>query len=473
MSLLSGFDLIYAITQETINKQLQLLAAESVLPDKWTYMRPNTDGKIGIDAELGIPFVDMNTGDASSRKVLITFPFVGGKIHYAILDPVTLQGTSTTADVTGWKLTLTINLSLAEIAAKLISEHKKIPALVKQQLTAFPEHFYDIQHLFLNFEDADLVDSYHLIAPNNSDMNDPNVIVQFKAIVQSLLETLQGTDNPFIFGYAINDKEQPKSNADFIPTGTTYSVYPEPSHVKRSTINFLSVTQKRDVPGAGNGIFNHNWVNLDDVQGTFVIAQDLIMSKLLPALANVMKANSSEFQASGARFSLTKENDIGGHITCTVTPNGGTNTISTDFYADFRQNVHDKVGSKIGYVDGYMKWTTTISFSFNKDNNLAIAVSNSPLEKSHKNHPNTLGKFEQFLASVADAIVKIFSFGLAPDVFNQLSQNDWKFNINADLSRIAGDIKTRLILPAVNKLFFKDAIISPEGHLMMTTTIKD
>ncbi|BAU67469.1 hypothetical protein STA3757_48910 (plasmid) [Stanieria sp. NIES-3757] len=471
MSLLAGFDLVYAVTQQTINKQLQLLAVESVLPSKWQYQHP--ENKFGIDADLGIPVVDMNTGDASSRKVLVHFPLNGGKINYLTIDVEKFTIVPKSANVVGWQLTLTINLSLAEIAAKLISEHKKIPSAVKQQLTAFTEDLYEISHLFLNFEDADLVESYQLTAPNNTDMNDPNVINQVKNIVQSLLNTLKGSDNPFIFGYTVNNKKPPASNADFIPTGTTYSVYPEPAHLPRSTINFLSVTNGRKVPGVGYGIFTHNWVTTDDVQGAFVVAQNILMSKILPPLAEIMDAKASDFKPSGTRLTLTKPNDRGGHITCTVTPMGGTNQILADFYSDFDQDVHDKAGSKVGNVTGYMKWTTTISFGFDKQNNLSVSVVNSPVEQSHTNHLNALGQFEKVLAIFGDAIIKIFSFGFAPNVFEDLIQDDWKFNINADLSVITADMKTRLVLPAGSEFFFKDAIMSSQGHLTMTTTIRN
>ncbi len=478
MNRLNGFDLVYAVTQHTINQQLQLLSAESILPSKWTYQVPNAHPtpvhpfKYAIDADLDVPFVDMNTGDASSRKVLVCFPISGGTFSYRTVnddDEVVYK----TADISGCKLNFTVNLSLAEIAAKDLSEHKKVPDAVKAQLQAFTEDMYDINHLFLNFQDVDLVETYQLQGTNNPDFQDPEVIKQFKAVVDSLMQKLRDSDNPFILGYTVNDKKPPVSNADFVPTGTTYSVYPEVNDRDRSTINYLSVTQGKAVPGAGYGIFTQNWVSSNNVQGAFVISQELIMGKLLPALAKIMKADASEFKASGATLSLTKSNDVGGHITCTIAPNVGKNSISAAFYSDFNQTVRDRAGSNVGYVDGYMKWTTTISFGFDGNNNLSVSVTNSPVEKHSDNHLNDLGKFEKILAVFGDVVIKIFSFGQAPDVFENLIKGDWNININADLSVIGANIKSRLVLPAGSKFFFKDAIVSPDSHLIMTTTIKN
>lgn len=116
MNRLNGFDLVYAVTQHTVNKQIQLLSIESILPTKWTYQNPKK--KFGIDADLDTPVVDMNTGDASSSKVLVSFPLTSGKITYLMIG-FDADGNPTvvpkSADVTGWQLTLTVNLSLAKL----------------------------------------------------------------------------------------------------------------------------------------------------------------------------------------------------------------------------------------------------------------------------------------------------------------------------------------------------------------------
>src|SRR4051812_16644049 len=107
MNLLNGFDLVYAVTQDTINKQLQLLWVESALPTAWVYSPKNK--KYSINAPLGPATVDMNTGDSSSRKVHVTFPLTGGKMNYLYIGE-DADGTpvidTRSVDATGWSLSV-------------------------------------------------------------------------------------------------------------------------------------------------------------------------------------------------------------------------------------------------------------------------------------------------------------------------------------------------------------------------------
>ncbi len=474
---LNGFDLIYALTQRTLNNQIALLSALSLLPGRWSYAGPH--GLTGIDAELDTPVVDMATGDASARKVDLTFPVASGSMTYGAIGfdssnvPTVVPKR---VDVTGWYLKLSVNLSLADIAQQALQEHRKVPNAVKRQLQHFTSDMYDIRHLFLNFEDADLVDNFEFSPPDDAqsqEMTDPTVLNQVRSNVQAMINGLKGSDNPFIFGYAVTNRTTNEPNADFLPTGTTYSVYPEPKIIDRSALNFLSVTGGAKVPGGNHGLFTHNWITADNVQGAFVIAQELLMAKILPPIAAQLGATLGEFQQTGSSLHVAKGNDQGGTISVTVSPVVHQPRITAAFVSTFRQDVHDRAGSKIGYTDGQMSWTTTLTFTFDKTNNLAIEVSNSPVKQEHHNHKNALGKFESVLSVFGDVVLKIFSFGLAPNVFENLSSGDWHNKINADFSNITGNIKTRLVLPAGSQFFFKDATMSQEGHLIMTTTIKN
>lgn len=139
----------------------------------------------------------------------------------------------------------------------------------------------------------------------------------------------------------------------------------------------------------------------------------------------------------------------------------------------FRQDVHDRAGSGIGYVTGWLKWTTAITLGFDKDDNLSVSIANSPTQHDSEDHPNALGKFEQVLAVFADAVLRIVSFRQAPNVFEDLVNGDWNVRVSANLSVISADMRSRLVLPAGSEFFFKDARLSQEGHLVMTTTIKN
>lgn len=483
---LAGFDMVFAVTQEAINDQLQLLSALSLIPDTWQMVNPvNASLPPKIDANLDSPNVSLTVGDASSREVKVNFPITSGTftyyvIDYTQMDPNTGQPKLVTkeAKMDGWTVTFIVNMSLAEIAQADIQAHKAIPKEVKEQLTSFDPNDIDIQHLFLNFEDANLIENYELDSGGHPDMNAPEVIGQFKNVLKGLLGRLQGSDNPFILGYVADQKTDTTTTVStFTPTGTTFSVFPDAVAVPRSALNYLLITDGKDVPGSGYGLFTRNWVTADDVQGDFVISEALMMGQFLSQLASTLGTDASSFSSTNgnASFTLTKGNDQGGQTTCTVTPQVNSGNILLDFLFTFKKDMHDSSAfhSYIGYVDGTVHWTSTISYYFDADDNLLINTTTSDQVVTHQNHPNALGEFESFLAAVADFLTSVVTFGQVNDLYTNMIEADWTVSVKADLATAVNGITEKIIMPAGNKLFFKNPRFTTGGHLELDTTFKN
>jgi len=484
MNTLEGFDLVFAVTQQTINHQLATLSVLEVLPSSWqANLNPKDVTKPPkVDATLGIPSVDLvGVGDSSGRVVLVHFPIVSGTFDALSFDFDHLDdnglptAVAKTISMDGWDVSFKANLDLAGLEQRLVAQHKTIPPEVKRQLTAFDESMFDISHLFLNFEDANLVDSFDVTGANTADLNSPEVVKQFKAVLDVLLKKLQGSDNPFILGYTVTNKPTastaPKS--PFEPTGTNYSTYPEPDHASRSTLNYLLMTQGQPVPSTGYGIFKHNWVNADDVQGSFVISQPLVMNQVLPAIAAVMSANASQFSQSGSSFSLTVGNSYGSNTTCTVSSIAGTNQLVITLTVNVQQDIHDSsiFHSYIGYADGYMTFSSTLSLNLDATGNLTIQVANGAPDSSHLAiHKNSLGDFEAGLAQAADAIRTAFG---GTGIYQDMIQHDWSLSMGQPLVSAISNIRERIIMPAGSVFFFKNVVFSSEGHLLLTTTYKN
>lgn len=483
---LEGFDMVFAVTQEAINDQLQLLSALSLIPDTWQMVNPvNASLPPKIDANLDTPNVSLTVGDASSREVKVNFPITSGTFTYYVIDYTQIDPNtggpklvSKDAKMDGWTVTFVVNMSLAEIAQADIQAHKAIPPEVKKQLTSFDPDDIDIQHLFLNFEDANLIESYELDSGGNPDMNAPEVIGQFKNVLKGLLGRLQGSENPFILGYVADQKTDTTTTVStFTPTGTTFSVFPDPVAVPRSALNYLLVTDGKAVPGSGYGLFTRNWVTADDVQGDFVISEALMMGQFLPQLASSLKADVGSFSSTdgNAGFTLSENNDQGGTTICTVTPQVNSANILLDFQFGFRKEIYDSsvFHSDIGYVDGTVHWTSTITYVFDSDDNLQITSTTSDQVVTHENHPNSLGKFEAFLADVADFLTSVVTFGQVNNLYENMVKADWTVSVEADLSTAVSSVSEKIIMPAGNKLFFKNPRFTTGGHLELDTTFKN
>jgi len=483
MNTLAGFDLVFAVTQQTINHQLAMLSAFEVIPSTWQVNSDDPTDPPALEATLGLPFIDLvNAGDASGRMILVHFPILSGTFRYFEIDTKHKKGRTPIviakeAVMDGWDLSFKVNLDLANLEQRLIAQNVAIPPEVKQQLTAFDESMFDISHLFLNFEDANLVDSFNVKELNTNVLSTPEAIGQFKDYVSVLLKQLQGSDNPFILGYTVTNKPSTDSTAikpTFEPTGTNYSAYPEPAYPSRSTLNYLLMTQDRLVPvGPGYGIFNHNWVNTDDIQGTFVISQTLVMNQILPTIASTLGADASQFSQNSNSFSLTVGNSYGSSTTCTVVPIPGTNQVSISFVIYVRQDIHDGsiFHSYVGYVDGYIAFSSTLTLNLDAAGSLNVSVANGAPDSSHlSTHRNGLGDFEAGLAQAADTIRQAFG---SDAIYQNMIRQDWSIAVGGSLLNAITNLKQRIVLPAGNVFFFKNAVFSSEGHLMLTTTYKN
>ncbi|RAZ88532.1 hypothetical protein DPM33_23715 [Mesorhizobium hawassense] len=476
---LSGYDLVYAVSQKTINNQLELLSALSVMPTTWKAADP--DGFWSIDLSVGTPTVDAVTGNVGARALNVIFPFTGGTMTYSSLGrdangkPAVI---SKTIQMKGWGLKVTVNMSLAEIAQTDIAAHKLIPDAVKRQLKAFTVDMYDIRHLFLNFEDADLItDSYEFIPAagvKNADLVSPNVITQLRAVVQSVIETLRGSNNPFIFGYAVTNKKVPPKDAMFVPTGSSYSIYAEGSDPGRSSLNFLSQTQGRAVPSdAKSGLFDSNWISSDQVQGTYVIAERLVMELLVPPVAKLFGFQPQDFQQSNNTVTAHKSGKSDKSTTITFTPVANKPQYSCQIRVAFKVDAKDMAGSYIGYADVEMFWNADFLFGLDGGNNLTLNLVNSKTSNNIHKHPNSLGEFEQVISMIADTAMSAISDNKVNGIFHNMESQAWPKGIAAPLEASGLNLKSRIILAAGSEFFFKDIATTPQGHLKMTTTIKN
>jgi hypothetical protein len=297
------------------------------------------------------------------------------------------------------------------------------------------------------------------------------VITQLRAVVQSVIETLRGSNNPFILGYTATNKKVPPANAMFIPTGSSYSIYAEGSDPGRSSLNFLSETKGRPVPSdAKSGLFDANWLNSDQVQGAYVIAQRLVMELLVPPVAKLFGFQPQDFKQSGNDVAASKSDKS---TTITFTPIAGKPKYSCQIRVGFRVDAHDDAGSSVGYADVEMFWGADFVFGFDSANNLTLNVENSNTWHKIYKHPNSLGEFEDVLAAIADSALSAITDNAAHGIFEHMANQAWPKVISAPLESSGMNLKSRIVLAAGSEFFFKDIAATEQGHLKLTTTIRN
>jgi hypothetical protein len=471
---LDGFDMVYAVTEQTINNQFKLLWALAVLPSSW---KASPKRGYSIDAQLGTPSVNFDTGDSSARKVNLVLPLTKGTCDYNTVDfdddgnPV---ATPHHVDISGSKLQLTCNLSKAPITKDQYTGAPHIPSEVKEQLDKVNDSLFSIEHLFMDLEDAHLLNNFDFITNGRVDMTDPAVVSQVRSLIQAYIEGLKKPGaSPYILGYCVTDNKAEGSDATWKPTDVTFSTYSDKAYPLRSSLNYLLETQNKPLPGGNAGIFTSNWVKQDNVQGTFVFSQGLVLKKVLDAIAKALpKVSEDSFSANAdnSHFTATFGNDVGGKTTVTVSPKAGTNTIEVNFYATFDKRAKDRGGSDIGNVDGWSNQVSTLTFAVDsKTNDINVSVTNSQPTSDWKIHPNALGWFEDVLVGLAGG----FGGLEAMKYFLGLLLEDWNIKVETAIDLKLDPAQQRIILPAGSKLFFKDLSFLSDVTMLLTTTIKD
>jgi hypothetical protein len=287
--------MVYAVTQNTVNSQLQWLQLSGVIPSTVAIGDLATDGitvgGTGADtATIGAPLLDFDTG--SPRTARMAIPFIGGNIqYYKGFGP---SATIARQPLAGWTLAFNVNLNLGQIAHEHLVAGAAIPPEILKILTQFDASMFGISSIFLDFQNSDMAnyDALHSVMHS-----DDNFLKQtFADHMGAWLKGHQGTSNPFILGYPVTRLAPTKDvKAVFEPTGANLSVhafqYPpgstDQSKNGLNTLNFLLVTGNRKITDdprlftGDAGSFHRNLVTDNAIDGKAIIARNLFRSDYL------------------------------------------------------------------------------------------------------------------------------------------------------------------------------------------------
>jgi hypothetical protein len=299
---LTGFDMVWAITQKTINAQFQSLVAmlpvtESIGsladPEQITLGLGDMDGKkFTQPLTLGPPTVDFNTG----RPKLVNFrlPILSGKAAYLAPSVEKMTFEIATADLSGAVLGFEVDVNIARRGTDALGKGLKIPPEILAQLESFSARDFDIASLFLDFENSKL-NTFREELSSFPDSFGPDLKARISAQMGKFLAGQAASDNPFILGHTAMRKTAPPAEEILAPTGTNYSTTPwmvagrQPSKAEKdlSTLNFLlvggghSLVDDTKLSGPGAGMFDVNRVLSDEYDGVGVIDLAFFTEKYL------------------------------------------------------------------------------------------------------------------------------------------------------------------------------------------------
>ena len=308
---LETYSLIYAVTQNAVNRQIAWAHANLTDAQAWiefgdAWKEDAQDG--GLRARLAPPKLDFSFGETTQVRLTLGFDprfrpsadqISSGPTDNKIDQPGPVQANIASIwsgsgrkpillnfDCTDWLLSFDIDLNLAEVDPG----SQDTPASLRSQLTAFDSQLMSVNRLFLDFTQGNrlvlVAEASFLPLPAWLDRTGNNEILSKVAISTSLgAKQLQGNEKSlFDLGYVITNKPQ-ENRALFAPTGAVFSTKPytdsagnfTTDQIARglSTLNYLLNTDdqpvRRDVETTGKFLYKNLVTQGDETIGKLII----------------------------------------------------------------------------------------------------------------------------------------------------------------------------------------------------------
>ncbi|GJM34733.1 MAG: hypothetical protein DHS20C18_37340 [Saprospiraceae bacterium] len=408
---LKGYDLVYTFTEGKLNQQLQQLFNRGIIPKTFHFKKDSEQTELNVT--WGPPKIYLLASDGSHRNIALKLPMQQGTLSYLAYQPSEpWSNKQVQVSVSGWELYFTVNLSLADVNL----DNKGLLPEVKQQLQKFSPANFSFQHLFLDFEDVNLMtNTWGIIIPSKGkktpDPTNKKFKSEFQSIIRGLRDQLHGTKNPYILNqatvtgkpftlsYSVKARQK---QATFMPTGGTFSTTLSNFSEEDSTLNYLLMTQGKAISArSDSGLFPSTWLKNTNSKGAFVIGGNLILSQLEEAVANQTPGISKGKFFSFGAFSGVSVKYRGADLSVFIYPQSGTSKVLIKGKLEKTKDIKISyiVGSKtIGTAKAWSEWTDTVEFYL--DNG---TIKSKTTQGKITNH-NNKGSFNEFLSLVSGAI---------------------------------------------------------------------
>lgn len=503
---MAGFDIIASITQDTINYQLSHLfktgvihhQLEVVAESKPEHMKTPVD--VTLSAKMAAPTVEIIDGDGHRPRLMFCLHLTHGTLASSLMENL---------EFSDWMYAFTVDLDMKEIERKALAEHRRIPLDVKAHLEAFAAEMFSIQHLFMDFQNADLAsfDRARSRCPlpdswGGGDLltsSDPGLAL-LQLTLQAYFRGLAGGDNPYILAYAAAARAAgPKGTLE--PTGATFMTTYRATAPKMSSLDMLIMTDHHEMPGAGAQP-GELPAAATDADGWMVIAQrNFFDGWLIPRFMQGL-ATRAEPSDYWDQHNTKKRDTPSSHIEA-IEPLSWRLQFSEQYYWVYPDRVpvvlvgredlefkYDDVRAMSVTIDtgsahdvavrvdgsiairmenfysvlgiGYTLWNSArvqfsgvINLSGGTDGALGIAATLTPGEIQSDEHV-------QFgIMNVGEWMKR------HKDEF--VGKVQW---VQDNLKASMADLRTRFLLPAGNIFFYKDPQVDGDGNLRLALTYK-
>lgn len=498
--LLQGYDMVACITVKAINDQMADLFQKGLIHQNLDLVFEKQGNPLDpttityeLLADLGAPTITILDGSNNARMVEFTLNMPSGSLG--------VKGAQERINFKNWKYVFNVNLDMQAISVNDLKEGGRVPTEVTDHLSKFDNEMFTIQHLFMDFEDADLANFNSQLSScplpggiwGTGDLTKPGTLsnpdmksslVELQMLLRDYFTGLKGTNNPYILGYtvtannALNDNTIPPT---FNPTGCNFSVsYNATNPDETSTLNFLIKTDGAAIPSQpGDGIFPTPWVNSTSNDGAFIVGEDIFMEKwLLPKLVQSLQESvgGGTLSQTDTGWKLTYSADMTGIPDITGNSGKGTEsyevdiTVSNDTNGIAKINLTGNYSSYIKWrwqvwpleyeVDAWANqtWTGTVAISVNGVGEINTNFTQNVSPPTHDYSKNGPAKF-----------LNIISFGTLRDFIDNMgsaSANTFNHMASQFGTNLYFDLQTRFVMPAGKVFKFSNLEIDSSGNII-------
>ena len=494
---LTGYDMVWAVTQDTLQSQLTWLFSMGFISNEVKFGNLDKDG-LEFDAVIDQP--DLIIANESSNAIAyFVVKFASGKIKYytgfgrnAKLEETALTPDPNNIDQTTWKLAFKVQLNIA-LLAENYKDKKSIPPSIQDKLSNFKSSDFTVKNIFLDFQNSDMTSYDEGLSniPTTSSFLKSN----FSGMLGAWILDQQKTDNPYILGYTADAPSNDPSI--FQPTGSTFSSHRfqpiAPENAGLSTLNFLLMTDGT-TPSSQGGQFNYNLVESNEFSGTGLVAKEIVCSKwietqVLPALKHAIGGDGNwQRQGEDAKWvydfsppdvKKTYENADSGMVDIHATYSSKTYAA-----AEIRPSITDSNGNIYPgiYISGYYYYRADFKEKPLGIETTAWQYDKLPWEVKLFMKAGTNGKIqlwsettkgnkdsghdESWLAKFADLFDGGYNDSLqsVDKSYTSLSNNSFDF-LTSYLHNTLSQLEQQVILPAPSVFVYKDVSFTDEKDM--------
>jgi len=508
-TLLNNYDMVLAVSQDTINNQFFLLFADGVISNSININYITGQPQYVLNATVNAPTVEMVLNPANPNQLNFNINFASGTFTYVdySVDPNNVQ----TADVSNWVITLLVNLQQMTINSATPAG-LNVSSGAQQALGNYVgDNAFTVQALFLDFDNVELSQAIITAAGVQMASNDPRY-PWVLASLQRLIASLKTSGNPYILGFHASSNNPTQTNpqlpalaptsVQFISNQYTYSNGSQPpADDGLSCLCYLSMTGTDPLPypDGKEPTFVWNPIPSASVQGRMFIDANafnsgFIQSLVLPVLQNAMNTQGSWTQTGNSwtldyKFDDSDQNDghgpmiQGGLINtyqvsttenfCTIaldTANSTANQLvyngSGFFYQayDYYQQPLD-IWTHIAWASNKLPFTFTLTISAGASATLLVTFTPTLGTAEQNNGENPLIKIGDVLAGLFTNNIQDLLDAINADGKNFENYEFSTFSTNAG----AGfqGLSEQLILPAPQQFYYSNIGLNSENDVVL------